>query len=372
MPPLNLLIKPASGNCNLRCKYCFYHDVSENREIKNYGMMDIETLEVLVQKAFNYAEYACTFAFQGGEPMLVGLDFFEKLIELQKKYNTTNIKVNNVIQTNGMVVDEVWAKFLRANNFLVGLSLDGPKNIHDANRVDVKDKGSYRMVMDTVRLFEKYKVEYNILCVVNAYVARHAYKIYNFFKKNNFKYLQFIPCLDPLNEKPGGHGYSLTPERYTQFLKSLFDVWYDDIKKGNMVSIRTFDNYVSMFMGYRPEACGMVGECDCQFVVEADGGVYPCDFYVIDEWYLGNLKEKELQDLRDSDKAKQFVEMSRHVDPKCKNCKWFALCRGGCRRTREPFAEGEPIINYYCESFIEFFEYAGTRMQQLARSFARR
>lgn len=372
MPPLSLLIKPASGNCNLRCRYCFYHDVSENRRTENFGMMSIDTLEILVQKAFHYADYACTFAFQGGEPTLVGLEFFRKLIEFEKKYNTKKIQVNNALQTNGIVIDHEWARFLAENNFLVGLSLDGPKDIHDANRMDARNKGSYKMVMNTVRLFDKYNVEYNILFVVNAYVARHANKIYNFFKKNNFKYLQFIPCLDPLNEKPGGHQYSLTPEKYTQFLKNLFDAWYDDTMKGKMISIRTFDNYVGMFMGYRPEACGMMGECTCQFVVEADGGVYPCDFYVIDEWYLGNLKEKGLGELRDCDTAKRFVKVSKHVEPKCQECRWFSLCRGGCRRTREPFEGGKPILNYYCPSFTEFFEYAAPRMQKIASLFMRR
>lgn len=372
MPALNLLIKPASGNCNLKCKYCFYNDISEIRETENFGMMDEETLEVLVQKAFNYAEHYCTFAFQGGEPTLVGLDFYKKLIELQKKYNTNNIKVNNALQTNGMVIDEEWTKFLGDNNFLVGLSLDGPKEVHDANRIDYKDKGSYNKVMKTARLFDKHKVEYNILFVVNAYVARHVQKIYNFFKKNNFKFLQFIPCLDPLNEEWGIHEYSLTPEKYTKFLKSLFDVWYDDIKKGNMVSIRTFDNYVGMIMGYRPEACGMTGECSCQFVVEADGGVYPCDFYVIDEYFLGNIKEKELEELRNTENAKRFVEVSRYIDPSCKKCKWFGICRGGCRRTREPLTEGKLSSNHYCSSFKEFFEYTVPRMEELAKMFSTR
>ncbi len=372
MPPLSLLIKPASGNCNLRCKYCFYHDISEHRQTENYGMMKIETLELLVQKAFQHAEHACSFVFQGGEPTLVGLDFFKKLIELEKKYNIKNIQVHNALQTNGMVIDEEWAQFLAQNNFLVGLSLDGPKDIHDAARIDGKNKGTFKQVMHTVQLFEQYKVEYNILFVVNAYVARHVNKVYQFFKKHHFKYLQFIPCLDPLNEKPGGYEYSLTPERYARFLKNLFDMWYDDVVKGNMISIRTFDNYVGMFMGYRPEACGMTGECVCQFVVEADGGIYPCDFYVVDEWYLGNIAETELSEIGACDTAKKFIEVSRHVDPKCKECKWFKICRGGCRRMREPFENGKPVLNYYCPSFMAFFDHAAQRMQQLARMFSKR
>ncbi len=371
MPPISLLIKPVSSNCNLRCKYCFYHSLAENREIKSYGIMDINTLETLVKKTLAYADMTCTFAFQGGEPTLAGLEFFEKLIEFQKKYNIKGVKVNNTLQTNGIVIDDGWAKFLHDNNFLVGLSLDGTKDIHDMNRIDSSNKGTFNRVMKTVDLFNKYKVEYNILFVVNSTVAKHAAKIYNFFKRKNFRYLQFIPCLDPLGE-PGGQIYSLTPDRFTTFLKTLFDLWYEDIKNGNIISIRYFDNLVSMLMGYPPENCGMSGVCRCQFVVEADGGVYPCDFYVIDQWNLGNLKESDFDEIAKSDVVKEFIEVSRYVDPKCRQCKWLNLCRGGCRRNREPFADGKPILNYLCSSYMEFFEYTAPRLYDLARIFSRR
>ena len=345
MPPVSLLIKPASSNCNMRCKYCFYHSLAENRNVRSYGIMDIETLEILVEKTLNFSDVTCTFAFQGGEPTLAGLYFFEKLIEFQRKYNKKGIKINNTIQTNGMVIDEEWAKYLSDNNFLVGLSLDGTKDIHDMNRVDSRNKGTFNRVMKTVDLFNKHKVEYNILFVVNSGVARRITKIYNFFKRNGFRFIQFIPCLDPLGEQPGRFPYSLTPERFADFLKTLFDAWYTDIKNGNMISIRYFDNLVGMIMGYPPENCGMSGICQVQFVVEADGGVYPCDFYVLDEWCMGNLKTQELDELRESQAARDFVEVSRYIDPKCRQCKWVNLCRGGCRRNREPFIDDFP--NYF-------------------------
>ena len=307
MPPISLLIKPASSNCNLRCKYCFYHSLAENRETRSYGIMDIDTLEILVKKTLEYADVTCTFAFQGGEPTLAGFEFFEKLIEFQEKYNTKGVKINNALQTNGMVIDDRWAKFLHDNNFLVGLSLDGTKDIHDMNRIDAATKGTFNRIMKTVDLFNKYKVEYNILFVVISTVARHTAKIYNFFKRKNFRYLQFIPCLDPLDEEPGGHVYSLTPDRFTTFLKTLFDLWYEDIKQDNIISIRYFDNLVGMIMGYPPENCGMSGICRCQFVVEADGRAYPCDFYVIDEWCLGNLKDKEFDEISKTDTVKEFI-----------------------------------------------------------------
>lgn len=370
MPPVSLLIKPASSLCNLRCKYCFYHSISDSRSVKSYGIMNDCIQEKLVKNALEYADQICTFAFQGGEPTLAGLSFYRLFVELVKKYNTKNVKVNYAIQTNGMVIDEEWARFLAENSFLVGISLDGYKDLHDASRTDVSEKGSFNRVLEAIRLFDKFHVEYNILCVVNAYTARHISKVYNFFRKNGFKYLQFIPCLDPLDEKPGGHDYSLTPERYTYFLKNLFDDWYKDLKSGNFISIRYFDNLVGMLMGYPPESCGMSGVCTAYFVVEADGGVYPCDFYVLDEWLLGNISETGLADMKNCRRAAEFVEISRHIDPKCRECRYFNLCRGGCRRNREPLVNDELALNYYCQAFRSFFEYAGSRLKELAVIFS--
>lgn len=372
MPPLSLLIKPASGNCNLRCKYCFYHSISENRNIKSYGMMSIDLLEALVIKSLEYADQSCVFAFQGGEPTLVGLDFYKKLIEFQKKHNTKNLYITNSIQTNGVVIDDEWSNFFAQNNFLVGISLDGPKDVHDMNRVDSKNSGSFSQVMKAINLFNKYNVEYNILTVVNSLTARRIQKVYNFFKKEGFKYLQFIPCLDPLNETPGKYDYSLTPKRYTFFLNSLFDLWYADIKQGNPVSVRYFDNLLSMLMGYPPESCGMSGICSCYFVIEADGSTFPCDFYVIDEWNLGNIKHETFGEMLNSENGTKFVEISKYIDPNCSECTYFPLCRGGCRRYREPFENELPVLNYFCSSYKEFFSYAGQRLEEIARLLSQR
>lgn len=372
MPPLSLLIKPVSSNCNLQCKYCFYHSIAENRQIKSYGTMTIDSLELIVKKALKYSEYICTFAFQGGEPTLAGLDFYKKLVEFEKKYNVNNIKINNAIQTNGILIDEAWAKFLSENNFLVGISLDGPKDIHDNNRISANSKGSFNKVMNAINLFNRFKVEYNVLCVVDAHVARHANKVYNFFKANKLNYLQFIACLDPLNEQGKTYEYSLDSTRYAYFLKSLFDFWYNDIVAGNMVSIRYFDNLVGMLMGYRNEACGMSGVCECQFVIEADGGVYPCDFYASDQWLMGNIKDMDIEELAGTEQVKAFINSSKYIDSKCASCKWFKLCRGGCRRLREPFEDEKPGLNRYCSAYYEFFDYSYERLVYLARRFSRK
>ena len=172
MKSLSMLIKPASSNCNLRCTYCFYYDICNNREIKSFGMMKLNLLETIVKRAFNEAEQNCTFAFQGGEPTLVGIDFYREFINFVKKYNTRNINVFYSIQTNGTTINEDWAKFFKENNFLVGISLDGTKEIHDKYRLDANKKGSFNKIMSNIQILNKYKVEYNILTVVNKNTSR--------------------------------------------------------------------------------------------------------------------------------------------------------------------------------------------------------
>ncbi len=367
MPPISLLIKPASSSCNLRCKYCFYHSIAENRSTKSYGVMSTDIMENVIKKALSFADEICTFAFQGGEPTIAGLDFYKKFVELVKVHNVKNVKVDFNLQTNGTTIDETWADFLSQNNFLVGLSLDGPSEINNLHRVNTHSDGTFNKIMKTVDLFNKFKVEYNILYVVTSHSARAADKIYKFFKKNNFKYLQFISCLDPINEARGQHPYSLKPHQFENFLKITFDRWYEDFAKGEYISIRYFDNLVRMILGHKPEACNMNGVCSCHCVVEADGGVYPCDFYVIDKWKLGNIKENEIVEMITSDTSKKFIQDSIYVAPECKMCKWFGLCKGGCRREREAFEKDSIELNYFCSAYKGFFEYAYPRLLNVAR-----
>lgn len=364
MPPLSLLIKPASGNCNLLCRYCFYHSVTENRKVKSYGIMTEQTLAAVVKKALAFADLSCTFLFQGGEPTLAGLSFYKKLIEFQNLYNIKKVKILNAIQTNGICIDEKWAAFLQQNNFLVGISLDGNKDIHNYNRI--KPGGdSFSDVMKTVRLLNKAKVEYNILSVITSRTARHTTSIYNFYKKHGLSFLQFIPCLDPLGEERGQYDYSLTPEMYLDFLKVLFDLWYRDIKNGKMISIRYFDNLLGMVAGYPPEICGMSGICTCQNVIEADGSVYPCDFYVIDEYRIGNIRTDDFFCIRNSSACKDFIHDSLLLHDDCKKCNWKKFCGGGCRRDR---INGK---SYFCETYKSFFEYSMPRFRELVMLLVR-
>lgn len=364
MPPIHLLIKPASGSCNMRCRYCFYTDEMSHRETASYGRMSTEVLEAVVRRALTFAEGSVTFAFQGGEPTLVGLDYYRTLVSLCKEYNTKHLHIDYALQTNGLLIDEEWAAFLAENRFLVGLSLDGPAEIHDANRVDAAGKGTHARVMAAARLMKKHGVEFNILTVVTSQVARSGRKVWSFFDKNGFTWRQCIPCLDPL--EGAAAPWALTADRYAEFLKTTFDAWYAGFAAGKPVSERSFDNWVGMLAGRPPESCGMSGVCSHQFVVEADGSVYPCDFYVLDELRLGNFVTDSLEAIEARRAELGFVEASHHIHEKCRSCRWVMLCRGGCRRHREPFVEGKPGLNRFCEAYQQFFPYAVERMQRLA------
>ncbi|MBN2559060.1 MAG: anaerobic sulfatase maturase [Clostridia bacterium] len=363
---LGMLIKPASGRCNLRCRYCFYNSPGLMGNTDEKGFMKPETAALLIKRAYDFADGPVTFAFQGGEPTLCGMDFFRYFVKKANESNIKGVKINFSIQTNGVVIDEEWADFLSKNNFLAGLSIDGPSSIHNANRIDALGNPSLAGAMNARRLFDEYKVDYNVLCVVNSLTAKNPERTYEFFKKHGIDYIQYIPCLDPAGEEPGGHDFSLTPEGYENFLKKTFDLWYGDLKSGKTVVIRTFDNYIAMLMGYMPEACGMSGKCACQFVVEADGSVYPCDFYVNQSNIIGNILYDGIEDIIKSEGVGTFLKKGLEINEKCKTCDWYFLCRDGCRRYRDP----DSNLNYYCESFRNFFKYAYDRMAGIAAALS--
>lgn len=363
MPPVSLLVKPSSGNCNLRCDYCFYYDTMEKRQQASYGFMSEETLEALIKRALAFATKSCTIAYQGGEPTLRGLDFFSRSIELEEKYNKNHIPIHHAIQTNGYHLDRQWAKFFRDNHFLVGVSLDGGPKLHDQYRRTPTGEGSFYRVMEHVELLKRERVDFNILSVVNGQTAPHIRKTYQFYKKNGLNYLQFIACLDPLGEEPGKREYSLTPQVYGRFLTELFELWYEDLKAGRQPYIRQFENYIALLLGQPPEACDMRGICSKQYVVEADGGVYPCDFYVLDEYRLGNVHRNTFEEIDQAREKLGFVRESMKKEEGCEKCRYYALCRGGCRRTRLETAGNH---QYFCEAYHMFFDACLPGMMEIA------
>lgn len=371
MPPLSIMIKPASGLCNLRCKYCFYADEAANRETASYGFMSEKTLEAILKRTLAFAEGSCNIVFQGGEPTLAGLDFFRKAMELEQKWNVNHVAIHNSIQTNGILLDREWAAFFHEHHFLVGISLDGNRRVHDANRLDAAGNGTFSQVTRAIDLLKEHKVEFNVLTVVTRQTVSQIRNIYQFFARSGVEYQQYIPCLDPLNQMPGGESYSLNEELYEKFLKELFDCWYPEARQGKLRYVRYFIGLMNLLAGNPPGVCEMNGVCSRQYVVEADSSVYPCDFYMLDDWRLGNLTTDSFHQLEQKRQELQFIEASRVYPAQCHQCKWAPLCRGGCRRDRLEGPDGLPGINRYCGAFRGFFEYAVPRLLELVRLYNR-
>ena len=370
MPPLSILVKPASSACNLRCAYCFYADEAQLRHIPNYGLMGPEVSHALIKKAAGAAEGSITFLFQGGEPTLAGLGFYQSFTDQVRQTVSPSLTVQYAIQTNGILLDEAWCSFLKENQFLVGLSLDGNRECHDRFRRDGAGKGTYDRVLRAARLLERSGVEYNVLTVVTGYLARHIQGVFGALCRGGFRFQQYIPCLDPLEEARGKRSYSLSPEEYGRFLKTLFDLWYRELEQGKYWSVRYFDNLVWMLGGHAPEQCSMRGCCGLQYLVEADGGVYPCDFYGLDEYRLGNVCQNSWEELDQAREGMKFVQASERVPAECRSCRWYPLCRNGCRRDRL-MEGGELGRNYYCRAYADFFAYALPRLERV-RSLLRR
>ena len=366
MPYINLLIKPASSLCNMRCRYCFYADEAANRALPSMGIMTEETAALLIRRALEAAglQGGVGFTFQGGEPTMAGKAFFRSFVENVRCLNTAHLPVSYGIQTNGLAIDAEWAAFLAENHFLVGISVDGDKALHDEFRVDAAGKGTWMRIQKNLQLLQQAGADCNLLCVVTRRCAKSAVRSYHALQKTGVRFLQFIPCLDPLGEARGQRGWSLTPKDYGEFLCTLFDEWYRDWKTGHYTSVRLFDDYVHLAMGLPAGTCATSGSCGGYFAVEADGSVYPCDFYVLDDWKLGTLQENSFAELRESACLQHFLQESRTRPADCVACEWHPLCNGGCKRD---WTAGEGTVrNYYCESFRRLFAHAAPRIREIA------
>lgn len=362
MPPITVMIKPVSGACNMRCRYCFYADEMSNRAHAVYPPMSLETLENTVKRALHYAEGQANFIFQGGEPTLRGLDFFKKLIELEGRYNTRGLEINNMLQTNGYDLSDEMIAFFAREHFLLGVSLDGCRAAHDVMRRDTEGAGTYGRVEETIERLNRAGAEYNILCVVNEEVASRAEETLEALSK--YSYLQFIPCLDSLSDN--GRTQALSAASWGDFLVRAFDFYERSIRSGRFISIRNFDDYLRMIKGGAPANCAMVGHCSLNFLIESNGDVYPCDFYALDEWKLGSINESNFLRLEKSETARRFIEESLSVPTKCRSCRYGALCRNGCRRERD-----QDGINRWCESIHYFMDRRYARLVKLAERLSR-
>ncbi len=361
-----VLVKPAGPDCNMACSYCFYLKKAELFKDHQRHRMREEVLEELVRQVMRDGTRQVTFGWQGGEPTLMGIPFFQKAVDFQQQYGRGQI-VGNGLQTNGMLIGRKWAAFLDKYKFLVGLSLDGPKHVHDHYRHQSPTKGSWQNVTDAAKLLLDRGVATNALTVVTDYSVQHAEEIYTYLRDLGLTYMQFIPCveLDP-NDPSKTAPWSVGADEYGEFLKTVFDLWYHDFQHSKKnTTVRFFDSVFHSYVGAEPPDCNLQPECGSYTVVEYNGDVFSCDFFVEPEWKLGNIMQDRLIEMLNSPRQREFGRMKADLPPECTNCKWLKYCYGGCTKDRrhDPADHGS---NHFCTSMKMFFEHADERLTELA------
>lgn len=375
--PFHLLSKPAGAACNLACTYCFY--LSRWDKAGVHGMDDATLERYVVDYIGANPAPEIAFAWQGGEPTLLGVEFFRKAVALQKKHCPPGKTIQNAIQTNGTLLDDAWCEFLRAEKFLVGLSVDGPAKIHDRRRVDRGGRPTAERVLDAAALLRRHQVEFNVLCVVGSHNADNGLQVYRFLRRLGSPFLQFIPLVErrrtqqphdfagpaPDEPGPGVDDVSVSPEAWGRFLIAVFDEWVQaDV---GQVFIRDFDNWLGMWTGLPSSLCVHAETCGDALVVESDGSVYSCDHYVYPNYRLGRLGEKPLADMVESVQQRGFgLDKRDGLPPKCLSCRWRKLCHGGCPKHRFPAEAGKPPAPHLCQGWLDFFAHAEPGFARMA------
>ncbi len=388
MQPFTLLIKPSGSDCNIDCVYCFYKDRAPKFGRGKQRMSD-EVLEELVKDYMQLGFPVVGFAWQGGEPTLMGVDFFKKAVELQKKYGSNGQEVSNTLQTNGVLLDDNWCRFLHENKFLLGISIDGPKEFHDQYRVDHSGAGTFERVMKGIKNCQKHKVEFSALVLLNNKNVEHPERLFDFLIENELTYIQFIPCVEREPKTGNIADFSITPKQYGDFLCRLFDLWYE--YGPEKLNIREFDSLVTYYVTGKHTICTYSKQCAGFVVVEHSGDAFCCEFFVEPKWRLGNILEMPLKKLAASSIKRAFARDKQNLCNKCLLCSHLDICRGGCMKDRvrplchserrKPLAlsaaEGEesPLgfgknsfgrENYFCEAYKQFFDYTIPRFMQIA------
>ena len=330
--------------------------------------MSLETYTAFVQKAQSEETRSVSYVWQGGEPMLMGLDFYKRAVEIQDKYRKPGQAITNTVQTNGILINEEWADFFVQNQILVGISVDGPKELHDMHRFARSQKSVFDRVMNACDIMKANNVDFNILTVVTSETVDYPEEIYDFLREQGFYYLQFIDCIEKVDGEIAP--FSLEPESYGTFLCRLFDAWFANGYPH--VSIRLFDNMLQYRVGHIPECCMYKNDCGAYFVIEHNGDVFTCDFFVTKEWYLGNILENEIDELIENPKRYEFAGLRSLGHETCESCKWLGFCQRGCIKSRFFPGDDYSSLNYLCEAYTKFFEYTDDRYNFLAWDIKRR
>ena len=332
MRELTVMIKPVSGLCQMACDYCFYHDLAEYGAPTN-TFMSRKTAQQLIERVKQSGAQRVHFAFQGGEPLLWGQEHFDDFFADVKD---AGITATYAVQTNGLCMDEVYATLFAENDVLVGISLDGDAALHDRNRKTPDGKGTHARVIRGLETLKRRGVRYNVLSVVSANTAKHPAQLYRYYKKLGVSHVQLIPCLPPLGQK-GPCQFAPTPDALGQFLTGFYRLWREDFKDGKPpFAVREFDAALATLQG-SPGHCGARGFCTPQLIVEADGALYPCDFYVLPAYCTGNVHTHTLEQTLQSEGMKHFADEHPAAPWLCRSCRYLSVCGGGCRRMRDVY-----------------------------------
>jgi len=363
MNSFSLLIKPASADCNLQCAYCFYLDrAALYPDTKVHRMAD-DILEKLIAGYMATDQPQYSFGWQGGEPTLMGTAFFQRVTDFQKKYGQSGVIVANGLQTNAILITDDMASHFARYNFLLGVSLDGPKSVHDMYRKTTGGGGSHSAVMRGIDRLKSHDVEFNILTLVSHANVHQPHEIYNYLCDNGFLHHQYIPCVE-FDDSGSAMPYTISGEEWGDFLCGLYDVWIaSDTRR---VSIRLFDSIVNRLVTGRPSICHMESDCCQYFLVEYNGDVYPCDFFVERRLKLGNIKADNWNRMQGSPLYRRFGMQKKEWNRECSACEWKSLCAGDCLKHRVYAKRDSRTLSRLCPGWKQFYAHTFQGFQRLA------
>jgi len=374
----HLMVKPVGGLCNLDCKYCFYLPKTTLYPGRRLRMND-ELLETYLRQYVDAQHVPdVTISWQGGEPTLIGLGFFKRSVEYARRLARPGMRIQHTLQTNGTLLNDEWCRFFRENNFLVGLSLDGPRELHDYYRVDKAGAPTFDRVIRAARLMQNHKVEFNVLCTVHTANAEHPLKVYRFFRDElTARWVQFIPIVERIN--PDGstllqEGNTVTdrsvkPDQWGKFLMTIFDEWVR--RDVGEMHVNVFEAALASWVGVPATMCIFDETCGKALALEHNGDIYSCDHFVEPRHLLGNIKDQDLKELVASDKQRKFGNDKHDLLPRqCRHCDVRFACNGECPKNRFILApDGEPGLNYLCAGYKAFFNHIARPMRTMAQLY---
>jgi len=373
LPAFHVMAKPTGARCNLDCEYCFFLKKEQLYPDSTFHMSDDVMERYIRQTIEAHKVPQVTIAWQGGEPTLMGLDFFRRAVDVEMDALQPGMTIENTLQTNGVLLDDEWCEFLHEKRFLVGLSVDGPRALHDAYRHDRAGKSVFDKVVKAARLMQKHQVEFNILCTVNAVNSEHPLDVYRFFRDElQTPYIQFIPIVERENETGNQEGTrvsdrSVRPEQYGRFLIEIFDEWLArDVGK---MYVQFFDGVLASYIRGRSSLCILSPTCGEGVALEHNGDVYSCDHFVEPDYLLGNIEKAPLGSLVSSEQQREFGQRKSSTLPRvCRECEFLFTCHGECPKNRVLTTEdGEPGLNWLCDGLKAFFAHTRRPMQVMAQ-----